>query len=571
MTRIECGTVFRPSLSAGYTYVCIFCSEEFETGTIFEEHVIVHFLKTDTDDCNDWTVNHSTTTADYSITLISNEFKSAKFESNSSGCDLKIESHTADDFVQCMLVEEKIDDIHSEDDGIDETNTKDNSNHSFSRSDSEGSDCSEGSGTRGTPKLGRPKISLDIRCGCCNETWACNGLKRNHLHRDYEKDPNKSCDQCPTYFSKIGGLETHKKVHQQLKGFKCQHCGEYFTTNAKLFRHQTQDVAVNWLPSSVTLHGISDRKCPICNENFVCKGLRDQHVQRCHEQSRTITFQCKSCPASFPTEPDLIAHGRVHIETDQRVVCNYCGQVFGSWDDLKQHAPLIENPPSTSDATKQDTNHTGIELYKYKRLPDSSKQYTCDICQKKFSKFHNLKKHLDLHAKNLINKFTCEHCGRDFKTKATLQRHTYTHTGGEKTFHCQICGKDFFKDYKSTHLRIHRGEKKYQCPLCGKSFYTSSKLSTHLKVHKNVRKHNCDMCDRSFMFPAQLNDHIRSQHTGERPFKCDVCESAFSRRKTLHEHKLLHKEKKFKCRYCEQAYAQTSGRRGHEVRVHNAV
>lgn len=31
----------------------------------------------------------------------------------------------------------------------------------------------------------------------------------------------------------------------------------------------------------------------------------------------------------------------------------------------------------------------------------------------------------------------------------------------------------------------------------------------------------------------------------------------------------LHGEKRFKCKYCDLAFAQSAGRRGHEIRVHN--
>lgn len=45
MNRIQCGTIFRPSEGEGYIYVCIVCRREFESGSLLEEHVILHYVK----------------------------------------------------------------------------------------------------------------------------------------------------------------------------------------------------------------------------------------------------------------------------------------------------------------------------------------------------------------------------------------------------------------------------------------------------------------------------------------------------------------------------------------------
>lgn len=55
------------------------------------------------------------------------------------------------------------------------------------------------------------------------------------------------------------------------------------------------------------------------------------------------------------------------------------------------------------------------------------------------------------------------------------------------------------------------------------------------------------------------------------PFSCEVCGHTFSRRKLLRQHMQLHGEKRFKCKYCDLAFSQSAGRRGHEIRVHNAT
>ncbi len=49
--------------------------------------------------------------------------------------------------------------------------------------------------------------------------------------------------------------------------------------------------------------------------------------------------------------------------------------------------------------------------------------------------------------------------------------------------------------------------------------------------------HTCSICGKSFRKECELLDHIRGQHTYERPFQCDECESAYTKRTLLNRHK----------------------------------
>lgn len=51
----------------------------------------------------------------------------------------------------------------------------------------------------------------------------------------------------------------------------------------------------------------------------------------------------------------------------------------------------------------------------------------------------------------------------------------------------------------------------------------------------SISENRCPICTRLFPSPASLQMHLRV-HTGERPFKCHLCDRAFKRKGHLASH-----------------------------------
>uniref|UniRef100_A0ABD2XH90 C2H2-type domain-containing protein n=1 Tax=Trichogramma kaykai TaxID=54128 RepID=A0ABD2XH90_9HYME len=77
---------------------------------------------------------------------------------------------------------------------------------------------------------------------------------------------------------------------------------------------------------------------------------------------------------------------------------------------------------------------------------------------------------------------------------------------------CEFCGKVFKNCSNLTvHRRSHTGEKPYKCELCTYACAQSSKLTRHMKTHGRHGKdtYKCRFCDMPFSVPSTLEKHMR--------------------------------------------------------------
>ena len=171
------------------------------------------------------------------------------------------------------------------------------------------------------------------------------------------------------------------------------------------------------------------QKCP----DFLEKELQSKNVIRTHVNKKTQSEHiCKVCSCSFSTKPALRLHrASIHGLDVERIVCEVCGNI----------SPTI-------------VHH----------------------------RYHMRSKHSEQSS-------ICQHCGKAFSHKQTLNKHIRYHLNipTEPMTVCEICGVKIRKSLMNDHTRRHTDKQNAnQCQECGLVFSSHKKLQNHRNTHRFV-------------------------------------------------------------------------------------
>lgn len=284
-------------------------------------------------------------------------------------------------------------------------------------------------------------------------------------------------------------------------------------------------------------------QCNFCQQSFETGYLLKNHVYlHCTKKP----FSCSICTKTFICQKGLNKH-KVSYHSENLYKCDICAKVFKSKDGIRKHV-----------ITHMDKKATPDKIFK------------CDNCSKVYNNRSSWYCHtVSVHQPNssfmqkkrqnaAMRRFVCEICAKSFSTNKDFIVHMHTHNDTDDRPHvCPVCTNAFktLKNLRTHNLEQHTG-RSFSCQLCPKIFTLKKSLTVHLRyIHKKEEKpFACKMCDFRCIANCLLVVHMRV-HTGDLPFKCNICVKAYTEKNKLEQHKRQAHGMGLLCKLCNRAYS----------------
>ncbi|XP_077382853.1 uncharacterized protein znf526 isoform X2 [Festucalex cinctus] len=479
-------------------------------------------------------------------------------------------------------------------------------------------------------------------CNECGRVFKKESSMEAHL-RTHLGVSRYLCVDCGQGFPTEMTLLAHRKSHTANPFHKCQFCNRTFTNMTKYLYHRRTHMSVtasdapahtstansttaaaatvNSAPRRAALSTLAilqrarDKKAsqmmpPLTEEEMeqidqdAAEGKVDEErpgakpgeeVASGSAESAGGALACRSCPKTFPSQPQLLRHRRAAHGPKRSFLCGVCGKTFKKQIHVRAHIRTHtgERPFQCADCGK--TFSSLANLSRHGLVHTGARPYRCSVCQRAFSQSSNLRQHGLLHAAGAGVGLTCPDCPAAFRWAAKLAAHRFTHhPGSPAPFPCTRCEAGFLTRRQ---LGAHCAERHpvappqppaghsrpststaedsdappqsgLDCDVCGKKLNSAANLRLHKLSHpvpgrargapgRRAKSHQCPVCGKLFVSSSGVALHQRV-HTGERPFPCQVCGKCFRQRTHLREHLRTHTGvRPFRCEVCSKSFVQS--------------
>ncbi|CAG2166473.1 unnamed protein product [Oppiella nova] len=483
-------------------------------------------------------------------------------------------------------------------------------------------------------------IHESIECGYNGCDFAChtNPELTAHFNTNHSSVKTYGCghDGCGKSFKTRSQLSCHSQIHdlKNYDRFKCRFpgCLRKFITSLGLKRH------------SMTHSTKPSHKCKSkgCGQLFTTEYRLYKHQLSAHNRKPLIKYKNKhrcDWPGCEWLGNDIAKHKLIHTDIVRPYVCEWtdCGKRFRERISLKthqnihntskRHKPHLDDKLETTDSTREDTiddtiTHESSELsdgpdVRRRQLTDTdvddcSHRHTVSgsngydfydeeikalIQRLNENGFHgNTSQYkcpksdcnLVIESEMCINpqpkpyKCTKDQCMASMTSRRQLERHLYD-VHNEMSYFCDYPNcynqKGFHTKRNLMKHRVRHTTRPIACHYSGCEFtcFNNWSLKKHLsEKHSTIRPYRCeyDGCDKAFKTNSTLKIHCQRHSPQNYIFHCsaDGCERRYPTSRELTAHSVTHSTTpSVKCDYtnCGQMFSSVYYLYKHHTAAHN--
>uniref|UniRef100_A0A3B4AJD2 C2H2-type domain-containing protein n=1 Tax=Periophthalmus magnuspinnatus TaxID=409849 RepID=A0A3B4AJD2_9GOBI len=307
-----------------------------------------------------------------------------------------------------------------------------------------------------------------------------------------------------------GGARTHEEPSL----FTCQQCGEVFSSAWTLLQHAQHTHSFSIYQEDedeeADSRGASQVHRPATlDPRHLSQALATAFQPSALRLSRSRQTHPSSITSASST---LSAHRRTHT-CDRPYHCGVCGEAFAQSGQLARHIRTPHTPcasPSEGSLESGETGGSGESGI-------ASGNCTPKRPETRGPEWDSERSEVMGEEWSKVSKVVQEWQMENERRSIGV---TTTSSGPgskkKKDEACEFCGKQFRNSSNLTvHRRSHTGERPYRCGLCNYACAQSSKLTRHMKTHGaqgSKAPFLCQLCAVPFTVYATLEKHLKKVH-----------------------------------------------------------